>query len=338
MKTAKPAQESTFLVGDIGGTRTRLAMYAEGRRSPLAEAVFSSQEHATFEEVAARFLVEAGATAPEAAVFGIAGPVKNRVARVTNLPWVLDERIIARRLKIRNVRLFNDLVVGARGSLEVPTKAVVNLTPTRPARRGLNIGVIAAGTGLGEARLVWTGDRYLPLPTEGGHCDFAPRTPLEIELWKFLHQRFPDHISSERVISGSGLGLLYDFFAARGGRESRAVAERLATGDRNAAIAELGLEGKHRPAAQAVDLFATLYGAEAGNLALRELALGGIYVLGNIARVIVTERRDLFVSAFCAKGRFAELLADIPISVVTDPLVGVRGALALAREVMSTVS
>jgi glucokinase len=259
--------------------------------------------------------------------------VRAGTASITNLPWKLDERVLARRLRIPRVALANDLVVGARGCLEMRPSEMELLTAAAPAKKGAHLGVIAAGTGLGEARLVWAGGRYHALPTEGGHTDFAPRSPLEVDLYRFLAERHPDHVSYERVVSGAGLGALYDFFAAREGHKpDREVTHRLETGDRNAAIAELGLAGTHRPAALAVDLFARIYGAEAGNVALRELALGGIYVIGNIGRVILPARREIFLEGFLAKGRFRDLLATVPVAVVTDPLVGLRGALAMARE------
>jgi glucokinase len=329
---AKKRARTTYLVGDVGGTRTRLALHDDRGRAPLLEAVIPSREHASFEEIAERFLDGAKHPHPSSAVIGVAGPVRDRVAAVTNLPWKLDERALARRLHIRRVLLVNDLVVGARGCLEVPARELTLLTASPPARKGLHLGVIAAGTGLGEARLIWTGDRYLPLATEGGHCDLAPRTPLEAELWAFLSARFPDHVSYERVVSGNGLGNVYDFFASRAPREPIEVTSRLASGDRNAAIAELGLARAYEPAAQAVDLFARIYGAEASNVVLRELALGGVYVIGNIGRNVVPARREVFLEGFLHKGRFRDLLSTVPVALVTDPLVGLRGALALARD------
>ncbi len=321
-------------MGDVGGTSTRLALYRGRGRAPVAEAVLPSRGHASFEEIVDRFFAESSLPHPDAAVIGIAGPVADGVATVTNLPWKLDERALRRHLKTPRLRLVNDLVVAARGCLEVVPGDLEVLTAKAPVKKGQHIGVLAAGTGLGEARLLWTGDRYLPLGTEGGHCDFAPRSELERELWRFLAARYPDHVSYERVLSGDGLGALYDFFAARSGPAPEAVAARLAEGDRNAAIAELGLARAHDPAASAVDLFARIYGAEAGNVALRELALGGVYVIGNIGRVIVPERREIFLEGFLHKGRFRDLLATIPVAVVTDPLVGLRGALAMARELL----
>ena len=152
--------------------------------------------------------------------------------------------------------------------MHVSPDIIEQLTERKAAPEGQDLAVIAAGTGLGEALLVWNGNRHLVVPTEGGHTDFAPRSPLEVELWHFLTKIFPDHVSYERVLSGDGLGALYDFFSMRAGREPKPVGKRLAEGDRNAAIAELGLSGVYEPAKKAVDLFANIYGAEAGNLAL----------------------------------------------------------------------
>ena len=332
MGTTKRAAPTSLLVGDIGGTNTRLALFDASGKKALSEAVFPSREHATFEEIALPFLSRSNAPHPAVAVLGVAGPIRDRVATVTNLPWRLAERDLEVRLRIPRALLVNDLVVNARGCLHLPAGSIAPLTPSPPKLKGQNLGVIAAGTGLGEARLVWDGARHLALPTEAGHCDFAPRTPLQIELWHFLAGRHPDHVSYERILSGSGIGALYDFFASRAARVPRLVERRLAQGDRNAAITELGLARAFRPAARAVDMFAEIYGAEAGNVALRELALGGVFVVGNIARHIVTARREIFMTAFVQKGRFAGLLSDVPVAVVTDPLVGVRGALAIARE------
>jgi glucokinase len=331
---AKPKSPSSLLVGDIGGTNTRLRLADKTGRRVLAEAVFPSRDFASFEDVARPFLASSDAPHPRIAVVGIAGPVTAGVARVTNLPWVLDERALSKHLKIDRFLLKNDLVVIARGCLGARGETLVQLTEKAPSPKGKNCAVLAAGTGLGEAKMLWDGERHIAFATEGGHGDFAPQSPLEIELWHFLKARFPDHVSYERVLSGDGLGALYDFFASRGGREPASVRKRLMEGDRNAAIAQLGLAREHRPASRAVDLFATLYGAEAGNMALRELALGGVFLAGNIARHIVPARKDLFLEAFRRKGRFAALLSQVPVAVVTDPFVGVRGAYAFAKDLI----
>lgn len=324
--------EPTLLVGDIGGTNTRLSLYDRRGKRLLASLVAPSRDYASLEDIARPFLASAGIGHPVVAVLGIAGPVREGTARVTNLPWTLDERGLGRHLAIPRVRLVNDLVAVATGCLHAPASRLVLLGDKKPSPKGKNVAVIAAGTGLGEARLLWSEGRHVPHGSEGGHGDFAPRTPIEVELWHFLGQRFPDHVSYERVVSGDGLGALYDFFTSRGSRVPRSVERRLAESDRNRAIAELGLARTFRPAARAVDLFVSIYGAEAGNLALRELALGGVFVAGNIGRTLIPARKELFIEAFRKKGRFTGLLSDVPVAVVTDPMVGVRGALALARE------
>jgi glucokinase len=331
---AKRKALSSLLVGDIGGTNTRLRLTDMTGRRVLAEAVFPSRDFPSFEDVARPFLANADAPHPKIAVIGIAGPVTAGIARVTNLPWTLDERALGKHLQIERFLLKNDLVVHARGVLGVRADALSVLTAKAPSPKGKNCAVLAAGTGLGEAKMLWDGKKHVAFATEGGHGDFAPQSPLEIELWHFLRARFPDHVSYERVLSGNGLGALYDFFASRGGREPASVKKRLMEGDRNAVIAQLGLLREHRPAARAVDLFAQIYGAEAGNMALRELALGGVFLAGNIARTIVPARKDIFLEGFTRKGRFSAFMQEIPVAVVTDPFVGVRGASAFARDIV----
>lgn len=333
-KTAKRAAvEPVLLVGDVGGTRTRLALHTPGKSAPQVEGSFASGSHPGLEPMVRAFLAPFEAR-PVAAVFGVAGPVQGGAARITNLPWKLDERALSRALRIPEVRLANDMVVAARGCLDMRPRELHLLTEKAPAKKGAHLGVLAAGTGLGEARLLWAEGRYHPLATEGGHTDFAPRSALEAELWHFLSARFPDHVSYERVVSGAGLGAIHDFFAAREGGTPTEIEELLTAGDRNAVIAELGLAGSYRPAALAVDLFARIYGAEAGNVALRELATGGIFITGNIGHVILPARRELFLEGFLAKGRFRELLSSVPVAIVKDPLVGRRGALAMANDLL----
>jgi glucokinase len=323
------------LVGDVGGTHARLRLHELGRDEPIASLDGDSRAAASLDDILVPFLKKTKA-APALALLGVAGPIHDGRATITNLPWKLDERALAKKTGIGRVVLWNDLAVAARGCLELEDDEILPLTQARPTTKGKHLGVIAAGTGLGEARLVWDGTRHLALPTEGSHCDFAPRSPLELELWHFLHGRYPDHVSYERVVSGAGLGALYDFFAARAGRESAAIRKRLADGDRNAAITELGLQRASRPAARAVDLFASVYGSEAGNLALREMAFGGIFVVGNIARQIVPERREAFLDGFGHKGRFSALMAEIPVAVVTAKEIALRGALAAVRDLVAS--
>ena len=315
------------LVGDIGGTNARLSLVSPRGRT-VRHAVFESRKYPSLEAVIDEFL---GSPRPNvtAAAFGVAGPVVGNRCIATNLPWVVDGRTIARKFRIERVTLLNDLVALSLGAVGVhPSKLRVLGDAGPPKKRGANVAVIAAGTGLGEAILVWDGEHLVPSATEGGHADFAPHDDVQIELLRFLRARH-GHVSWERVLSGAGLGSVYDFFRqAKAYPESAENARALeAAPDRNAAIASLGMNGESEAASRAVDLFASMYGAEAGNLALKALALGGVYVCGNIAmRMIPVLERGDFRRAFANKGRFMPLMEKIPIAVVLEADVGLMGA------------
>lgn len=270
-----------------------------------------------------------------AAAFGIAGPVVGGRVATTNLPWVVDAKALSRRLSIKRVALLNDLVALALGALDVsPDKCQVLGDAGLPKKKGSNIAVLAAGTGLGEAMLLWDGNRFVPNATEGGHTDFAPSDELEIDLLQFLRARF-GHVSWERILSGDGLSNVYDFFRqARGIDETTANTQAIqAAPDRNAAIAALGLKGRSEAAEKAIELFASIYGAEAGNLALKTLAIGGVYVCGRIAATMLPVlARGGFRRAFAEKGRFMPLMEKIPVAVVLDEHVGLAGAARIALE------
>jgi glucokinase len=303
----------------------------------VRHAVFESRKYRSLESVVEEFLVADGrAPRVSSAAFGVAGPVVGQKSVATNLPWVIDARVLARKLRIKRVTLLNDLVALSLGALTVPkSKLHVLGAAGAPKRKGANVAVIAAGTGLGEAMLVWDGERFVPNGTEGGHADLAPNSEVEAALLAFLRGRF-GHVSWERVLSGNGLGNVYDFFATAGGVTETADNARSVEGapDRNARIAELAEGRQSEAAARAVELFARLYGAEAGNLALKTLAVGGVYVCGNIAaRMAGRLEPNGFIEAFAAKGRFEPLMRRIPVAVVTDSDVGLAGAarVALAR-------
>ena len=322
-----------LLAGDIGGTHARLALLSPDGRAVRQE-VFESRSFPSLEAVLRTFL---GKPAPRvtAAAFGVAGPVVNGRCVATNLPWVIDARVLSRKLGIRKVTLLNDLVALSLGALGVPRSKLRALGEAGvPKKKGANVAVIAAGTGLGEAMLVWDGEseRLVPSGTEGGHVDFAPSDALEAELLGFLRGRF-GHVSWERVVSGQGLGNLYDFFRLSKslGETAASAAVLEAAPDRNAAIAQLGEEGKSEPAVRAVELFARLYGAEAGNLALKTLAVGGVYVCGNIAaKMLPRLQGGAFRAAFEDKGRFRTVLEKVPVAVVLDSDVGLAGAKRVA--------
>jgi glucokinase len=324
-----------LLAGDIGGTHARLVLLAPDGRV-LRHEVYESRSFPSLEAVIGAFLGQRRPRARvSAAAFGVAGPVVDGRCVATNLPWVIDGRVLGRKLGIKKVTLLNDLVALSLGALGVQRgKLRVLGAAGAPKKKGANVAVIAAGTGLGEAMLVWDAEaaRFVPSATEGGHTEFGPGSDLEVELLAFLRKRF-GHVSGERILSGAGLGNLYDFFRlAKSVGETAANAQALeAAPDRNAAIAQLGQEGKSEAASRAVGLFALIYGAEAGNLALKTLAVGGVYVCGNIAaKMLPMLERGTFRAAFEDKGRFRALMEKIPVAVVLDSDVGLAGAKRVA--------
>jgi len=326
-----------FVAGDIGGTNARLALVERTPRGArvVQQEVFESRAFASLDAVVREFLGKQGPKI-KAAAFGVAGPVVGGRVHITNLGWDIDARGLSRALRIPRVTLLNDLVALSVGALAVPASKMHVLGKAgAPKRKGANVAVLAAGTGLGEAILVWdeAGRRFVPSPTEGGHTDFAPGDRLQDELLTFLRARFGPHVSWERILSGDGLGSLYDFFReAKGTAEPKSNAAAIAAApDRNAEIAQLGLTGKSKPAARALELFATIYGAEAGNLALKTLSVGGVYVCGNIAgRILPVLVRGGFHKAFVSKGRQQRLLEKMPVAVVLDSGIGLTGAARVA--------
>jgi glucokinase len=328
-----------YVAGDIGGTNSRLSLLARTATGPrvVREESFESRKFASLDAVLRAFL---GKPAPsvKAAAFGVAGPVVKGRALITNLGWVVDARALSRKLGIARVTLLNDLVALAVGTLVVPRRKVRVLGDAgAPKRKGANVAVLAAGTGLGQAILVWDEEtqRHVPSPTEGGHSDFAPADELQDELAVFLRKRFGKHVSWERILSGDGLGSLYDFFReAKGVVETEGNAAAIcAAPDRNAAISQLGMNRKSKAASRAVDLFASIYGAEAGNLALKTLSVGGVYVCGNIAaHMLPVLEKGQFLRAFVAKGRQQSLMERIPVGVVLDTGIGLAGATRVALQ------
>lgn len=325
----RPSSSGRILAGDIGGTKTILAVYEDASPPlrPLAEATLLSREHATFDEVLRAF-APAWERPVRAACFGVAGPVIGGVSRTTNLPWVLEEERIARFLDARRVRLLNDLEAAAYGMLHLGADELEVLNEGLEQDRPGNAAVIAAGTGLGEATLFWDGTRHHAVASEGGHGDFAPRTDQEIELFRYLRHRFGGHVSYERILSGPGLGNVYEFLRDSGvALEPDWLREELKSGDKAATISRAGLEKGEPLCLVTLELFASIYGAEAGNLALRSVAVGGLFVGGGIAPKLLTVLRGGgFLKAFTDKGRFAEMLRNTRVSVGLNPRAPLIGA------------
>lgn len=320
-----------ILAGDIGGTSARLALCeVKNRRGVLAvERTYRSQDYGGLNEIAKVFAGSNGHTI-SAACFGIAGPVQDGRVVTPNLPWVVDARELARDLKVPSVRLLNDLEANAYGIAALDAQDFVTLNPGAPGATG-NAAVISVGTGLGEAGLFWNGETHLPFACEGGHADFAPRNALEAELMLWLQARH-GRISYERVLSGPGLLNIYEFLRDTGkGAEAPELREALRQGDGPAAISAAGLEGRDALCVKALDLFVSLYGAEAGNLALKVMATGGVYIGGGIAPKILKKlQAPAFLEAFADKGRMRPLLEAMPVKVITKDTAALLGAARVA--------
>lgn len=325
-----------ILAGDVGGTKTALALFERRGRAltVVRESVLPSQGFAALTDAIRHFLTEGAPASIDAACVGVAGPVIDGRCTATNLPWVIDEAELAACLGTRRVRLVNDLEATGHGVLGLPRSALAPLQTGTP-RKG-SMALIAAGTGLGEVLLVWDGRRHRVVGSEGGHTDFAPRTDLEVELLKFLRKEF-GRVSYERVVSGPGLYNIYRFLLATdGSSEPEWLRARMESGDPSAVVAEAALDRADSRAVQALDLFVSIYGAEAGNLALKTLAVGGVFVGGGIAPKIRAKLEDgTFVTAFRDKGRLGEMIAAIPVQLVLEPRAALLGAAAVARSLLS---
>lgn len=327
-----------ILAGDIGGTKLHFGLFSRqrGLRRPLAEAVYPSAEHDSLESAALRFLDETGRRATKV-VLAVAGPVLNGRARITNLPWVIDETRLRKTLKASAATLLNDVEAIAAALPYLKKKDLVCLRAGKPDRRG-NQAVIAPGTGLGEAFLCWNGERYRALPSEGGHADFAPASPLQDQLLAFLRARH-GHVSYERVCSGIGIATLYGFLREDGhAREPAWFAQRLSrAADPVPVIVEKALDPENPCGicVRTLDLFTAILGAEAGNVALKILATGGVFLGGGIPpRVLPFLKKELFAESFLRKGRMRDLVGRIPVYVITNPRAALLGAAAqgLGRE------
>jgi glucokinase len=316
-----------ILAGDIGATNSRLAWFDVADRTLVRGAVrtYPSHAHAGLDEIAATFVRDAPGSA-RYACFGIAGPV--RAGRVTgaNLPWDVDARQLARALGVSEVLLLNDLEANAWGLATLRTTDFAVLQPGQAAPTG-NAAVISAGTGLGQAGLVWDGHRHRPVASEGGHADWAPQGELQLALWRFLAAEV-GHVSVERVLSGPGLHNIYRFLRdAQGVTEPGWLSETLRRETAAPAISRIALEGRAEICTRALSLFVAIYGAEAGNLGLRMLATGGVYIGGGIApRILPALEGRTFLDAFTSKGRMRALLEEMPVRVVLNDQAALQGA------------
>jgi glucokinase len=349
-----------ILAGDIGGTKTHLALFdwTIERVEPMRLETFHSADYSSLGEMLEEFLVPPKPRTPiddskqandesdmspgvpkpqgpvkiDAACFGVAGPVVENHSHTTNLPWIIDGAALATRFDIPHVRLLNDLEAMAYGILLLRPDELVTLNAGTPPRHKQAIGLIAAGTGLGESILFWDGAKYRPMPTEGGHADFAPNSDIEIELLRYVRSQYL-HVSYERVLSGPGLHAIYEFLRDTKKNEPTWLAEKIKAGDPAAEIASAGLKGEAEIAEQALDLFASIYGAEAGNLALKTMAVNGLYLGGGTAPKLLSKLKDgTFMKAFINKGRYKRLMSNIPVHVVMNQRAALIGAASIAAQ------
>ena len=343
-----------ILAGDIGGTKTNLALYdwANERVDPLRSESFHSADYSSLEDILSEFLTpptppvgmktresdtsdEQGvgptlAAKLTAACFGIAGPVIDNHCETTNLPWVVDGPTIGSRFSIPRVQLLNDLEATAYGILSLRSDELEVLNVGNPPKKRQALALIAAGTGLGEGILFWDGRSYRPMPSEGGHADFAPNNDQEIDLLRYLRSQYL-HVSYERILSGPGLQAIYEFLRDTKKNEPTWLAEKIKAGNPAAEIAQAGLQGQAEIARQALDLFASIYGAETGNLALKALSLDGVYVGGGIAPKLITKLKDgTFMKGFLNKGRYKKLLSNMPVKVIMNQQTALLGAASVA--------
>jgi glucokinase len=314
-----------IFAGDIGATKCNLALFERqnGKLHRLAQRRFLCRDYQGIDQIVSEFLSGSSQTRPTAAAFGVAGPVVDNQARFTNRPWIVDGHALASQLALPHVNLFNDLETTGYGLQHLEPEDFFVLNRGTPAPTANQI-VLAAGTGLGEAVLFWDGYKHRVSATEGGHSDFIARNETEIDLLRFLKQRFSGPVGQEMILSGRGFRLLHEFldpaithpsFAATHGPDD--AAEEIT---RNA------LDAKCPVCVRALDLWVSLYGSEGGNMALRTLARGGVYVAGGIAPKILAKLKDgAFLEAFCDKWRFRAMLSQIPIHVILNedcPLIG----------------
>ncbi|MBS1820693.1 MAG: glucokinase [Acidobacteria bacterium] len=329
-----------ILAGDVGGTKVHLALYdfTGGQLHPLRDQKFSAHQFSSLDEIVNKFLSGDGSTPPThrdeilAACFGLPGPVRDGRLKLTNLPWTLDVRDLSRALSIQHVFLINDLEANGYGIPELAADKIYTLHQGDADATG-HRGLVSAGTGLGEALLIWDGKKHNPIPSEGGHCDFAARSNREIAMLEYLRSKLKGRVSFERVVSGLGIKNIYEFLRdVEKIDEPKWLRDRMAAEDPNVVIGECAEDGSSSLCFETMKSFASAYGAEAGNLALKALAVGGIYLGGGIApKRLKTMQNGFFMQAFLDKGRMSALLQSIPVRIILDDSCALLGAAAYAE-------
>ncbi|MEO6911284.1 MAG: glucokinase [Edaphobacter sp.] len=336
-----------ILAGDVGGTKVHLALYKfeGGKLRSIRDQKFPAREFATLNAVVEKFLTSEDGTGEDlrhqiaAACFGCPGPVRGGRIKLTNLPWTLDAHDLSKSLDIEHLFLINDLEANGHGIPELAPEKICTLHPADVTSVG-HRGLVSAGTGLGEALLIWDGKQHRPIPSEGGHCDFAPRTDRDIALLKYLQCKFNGRVSFERVVSGLGIKNIYAYLLeVEKLDEPQWLRDRFAAEDPNAVISQCAEDGSSLICFETMKIFSAAYGAEAGNVALKVLAMGGIYLGGGIApKIVKTLQNGAFTEAFLDKGRLSSLLRSIPVRIILDDTCALLGAAAYAEARASEVS
>jgi glucokinase len=315
------------LAGDIGGTKTNLGLFQMGktRPSPKKMETYSSNDAPNLEDILSRFLEKHKAKIASAC-FGVAGPVQGGRSKTTNLPWTISGYSIKKRFKWKHVTLINDLTATAYAIPLLTNMELHALNEAKGAKRQ-NLGLVAPGTGLGMALLIWVENKYVPVASEGGHADFGPNDLMEAELWAYLYKRW-DHVSVERVLSGSGLFNIYSWLRDSGRHPEPAwLADKIKGMDPARAISEAALDRKDPLCEEALDIFISVFGSVAGNLALTGMTTGGVYLGGGIPPKILPKLdEDTFMQAFTNKGRFRDFLEKIPVRVILNDRAALLGA------------
>ena len=323
----KSMDKTLVLAGDIGGTKTNLGLFLKGEERPVPKVIetFSSQNAPDLEHIIRQFL-ETHKMSVTHACFGVAGPVVNGKSKTTNLPWNISEDRIKKEFNFHRVKLVNDLTATA---MALPLLNQDQFFPLNQAGsiKDRNLALIAPGTGLGKAMLIYQNGRYLPVPSEGGHADFAPNSEAETELWRYLNQHY-GHVSIERVVSGSGLVNIYNWLKDSGRlNEPEWLRQRLKEIDPAKAVTDAALVDKDPGCTSTLNMFVSILGAVAGNLALTAMTTGGVYLGGGIpAKILPKLKEDIFMEAFTNKGRFKGFLEKIPVKVILNDKAALIGA------------
>lgn len=317
-----------ILAGDIGGTKVHLAIFEDtAKKAIVRQKLFASHDFKDFSSLLATFLTSFPGFDLKRACFGVAGAVVDGVCKTTNLPWVMKESELKEQLGIEGVKLINDLEANAWGLRCLTPKEFAILNEGKVLEG--NQVLISAGTGLGEAGIYWDGSAHQPFSSEGGHCDFAPLNEEEMDLWRYL-RKVKEHVSYEEILSGNGIFQVYQFLVNTGRGQKRE--DVMGAEVPQKMITELALLGKCPVCVHALEIFSSVYGAEAGNLALKMLAVGGVFIGGGIApKIVPMLEKGAFMKAFTAKGRFSPLLAKMPVKIVLNDNTALLGAAVHAQ-------